>query len=99
MRNQHGDDVSALRNVPHGPADLFLGKGIERAGGLVEHQEMRVAEECACYAQPLLLTARYLHAALANDRVEALLRAREQRMRRGATQDGEALFVGGIGMH
>ena len=63
--------------------DLLLGERVERRGGLVEHQQVRPAQEGARDRQPLLLAAGDLHPALADDRVEALVGPGEQAVARG----------------
>ena len=52
--------------------DRPLGLGVERRGRLVEDQDRRVLEEHARDRQALLLAARELDAALADDGVEAV---------------------------
>src|SRR5580704_8170030 len=52
--------------------DLLLGAGVERAGRLVEQQDVRVLEDGAGDRHPLLLAARELQPALAHGRLVAL---------------------------
>ena len=73
-----GEPVSDHQHRPlrHEPVDRLLhqplGLGVERAGGLVEDEDRRVAEERPRDGDPLPLSAREPGAALAEDRVVAL---------------------------
>ena len=64
------------RAVPHQPLDGLLHQplrlGVERAGGLVENQDRRIAEQRAGDGDPLPLPAGEPGAALAQHRVVAL---------------------------
>ena len=51
--------------------DLLLGAGVERAGRLVEQQDLRVLQDGARDRHPLLLAARQLQAAFADRRLVA----------------------------
>ena len=46
------------------PADFSVGRGINRAGGVVENKDFRLFEQRSGYAQSLLLSARYVSTAL-----------------------------------
>jgi hypothetical protein len=77
VRDQDGDRVAAGGDVADGVDDPFLGERIERRGGFVEHQQVRLSEEGACDRQPLFLAARHLHAAFADHGIEPVRRARK----------------------
>ena len=55
-----------------------LGRVVEGAGGLVQQQHARVAQQSARDRQPLLLPARHLHPLLANLRLVPAIAPREQ---------------------
>ena len=63
--------------------DRPLGLGVERRGRLVEDQDRRVLQEHAGDGQALLLPARELHAALADDRVEPVGQVGDHRVEPG----------------
>ena len=67
-----GDGRPALRGPLEGVLDQPLGLGVQRRGRLVQDQDRGVLQEDARDGQPLLLPARELHAALADERVVAL---------------------------
>src|SRR5450759_2827048 len=60
---------------------------------------MRVAEQCARDREALLLSARDLDAAFADQRIEPLVSSRQQSVRRRLVQHVEALFVGRVWIH
>ena len=62
-------------------------------------EQLRPAQQRAGDGEPLLLAARHLDAALADDGVESLLRARQQTVAGRLVQHLEALRVGGGGTH
>ena len=45
-------------------ADARLGRGVDRAGGVVENQNFRLFQKCARNAQTLLLSAGYIRTTL-----------------------------------
>ena len=63
------------RKARQGVLDQPLGAGVEGAGGLVEDQDARVLEDGAGDGDALLLAARKLIAALADDRIVAFRQA------------------------
>ena len=78
VSNQDRDHVGALGDVADGAADLLLGQRVELRRRLVEHEEVRLAEQGAGDGQALLLAAGDLHPALADDGVESLVGSVEQ---------------------
>ena len=66
-----GDDRLVLHQRLQILLDRRLDIGIERRGGLVEHQDRRVLEEDTGDRDALALAARQLHAALADKGVVA----------------------------
>src|SRR5690606_21703184 len=96
-RQPVGDDQrrAALRELVERLLDRALGLGVEGRGRLVEDQDRRVLQEDARDRQPLLLTARELHAALADQRVEALRQALDQLLELSPARGLEDLLVAG----
>src|SRR5664279_1199211 len=76
--DQAGDGIAAGGDVAYGLRDLLLGERVERAGGLVEDQQLRPAQQGACDREALLLAAGDLDAALADHRIQAAAGARQQ---------------------
>ena len=99
VRDQDGDRVAGRRHVADRVDDPFLGERVERRGRLVEHEQVRMAQQRARDRQPLLLAARDLHAAFADHRVEAPVGARQQAVARRLAQHVEALGVGRRRVH
>ena len=88
------------RDVADRLDDPLFGERVERRGRLVEHQQVRTAQQRARDRQPLLLAARHLHAAFADHRVEARVGARASRLSHAALlQHVEALGVGRRRVH
>ena len=79
--------------------DALFGQRVERRGGFVEDEQVRMPQQGPRDRQPLLFAARHLDAAFADDRVEATVRAREQVVARRFPQHVEALGVRGGGVH
>ena len=69
MGDHHGGAAAA--HLFQRALDLLLGAGVERAGRLVEQQDVRVLQDGAGDRHPLLLAARQLQAALADRRLVA----------------------------
>ena len=82
------------RDVADRVDDPFLGQGIERRRRLVEDEQVRPPQQGASDGQPLLLAARYFHAAFADQRVEAAVGAGQQAVARRLAQHVQALGVG-----
>ena len=61
-----GDDQTCrIRDLLlEGPADLRIGRGVDRARAVIQDQDLRFFEQCARDAQALLLTAGDVGAAL-----------------------------------
>ena len=97
--NEDGHVLARAGQLPHGLADFLFGEGVEGRRGFVEHHERGFAEQGAGDAEALLFAARYLHAAFADDGIQALGRAGQQRGGRRLVQSAQAFFVGGIGRH
>ena len=66
------DDGGVLQVLGEGAAYLGLGGGVDRGGGVVEYEYRGVPEHGAGDAEPLLLAAGDVHAALVEPGVEAL---------------------------
>ena len=83
----------------NGAADFFLGEGVERRSGFVEHQQLRMPQQGAGNGKPLFFSAGNLHAAFADQRVQALVGALQQAMRGGLVEHIHTFFVGRGGIH
>ena len=68
-----------------------FGLGIERGGGLIEHENRRVFQHGAGHGHTLLLTAGELQAALTNDGVVAIWELLDEAVRIGAFGHGDDL--------
>src|SRR5205085_10808695 len=66
---------------------------------LVEHEQLRISQKRTRDGQPLLLAARHLHAALANDGVEPTIGPRQQAASGRTLQHAHALLVRRVGAH
>ena len=80
-------------------ADLVLGDRVERRGRLVEDEQVGVAQQGARDREALALAARDLHACFSDDRVQSLVRPREQAVARRASQRVQHLRVARSGAH
>ena len=75
-----------------------LGLGVQRAGGLVEHQHRRVAQDRARDRDALLLAAGEAVAALADERVVAVGQRRDQVVDLRGARGVLDLLVGRVGL-
>ena len=92
------DRRAPLHQAFEGRLDESLGDGVERGGRLVEDEDPRILEQHARDGDPLLLTARQLVAALADERVIPLGQFEDAVVhRRGACRHLE-LRIGGLGL-
>src|SRR5437870_2247871 len=94
MRDQARDRLLAGGDVANGLADLFLGQGIERGCRLVEYQQLRIPEQRAGDREALLFSARYFHATLANQGIEAAIGTQKQALHGSLPQHVQALLIG-----
>ena len=78
-----GDDQARASPTAEVVVDDRLGLGVERAGGLVEHQQARVADQRAGDLQPLPLTAGEVPGPLGDGRVVTAPPAQQVAMDRG----------------
>ena len=85
-----GHGRKPVRNGKHGPAghDLVDGRlhhafglGVQRAGGLVENENGRIAHDRPCNGQPLSLASGQAHAALPDHRLVPLGQAADELVR------------------
>src|SRR5215813_9951270 len=76
VRDQDRDQILAQGYIANRFADLLLGKRVQRRRRFVEHKEIRSSQEGACDGKSLLFSAGHLDAALADQRIEALVSAR-----------------------
>src|SRR5439155_24328937 len=93
MRDQARDRLLAGGDVANGLADLFLGQRIERGCRLVEYQQLRIPEQRAGDREALLFSARYFHATLANQGIEAAIGTQKQALHGSLPQHVQALLV------
>src|SRR3954470_10924626 len=96
VRDQDGYHFTRAGDLAHRATDLLLGERVQRRRRFVEHEEMRIPQQRPRDRETLLLAARHLHSALADDGVETLVRARQQGVRRRLAQHLEAFFVRGM---
>ena len=68
----HRNDGGAPAQRPERRGDFAFGCGVERAGGLVEHQERGPAEQRPRQHDPLALAPRQPRAAVSDHRLEAV---------------------------
>ena len=92
-----GDRGPALHQALEGGLDEPLRDSVERRGRLVEDQDPRVLEQHPGDRQALLLAARQLVAALADERVVALGELHDPLVDRGGAGGDLELLVGGVG--
>src|ERR1700748_954017 len=76
VRNHQGGAAAA--HLFQRALDLLLGAGVERAGCLVEQEDVRVLEDGAGNRHPLLLATRQLQPALADHAVVALRQGHDE---------------------
>ena len=78
-----GDDQAGASPAPEVVVDDGLGLGVQRAGGLVEHQQARVADQRPGDLQALPLAAGEVPGPLGDDRVVTAPAAQQVAMDRG----------------
>ena len=88
---------AALRERAQRVVDRLLGGGVDRGGGVVEHQDPRVGEHRPGQRDPLPLAAGEREPALADDRVVAVGQALDELVRLRGPRGGPHLLVGGVG--
>ena len=71
MSNQNSNHVASFTHVTNGARNLFFRDRIQRRSRLVKHQQPRLAQQRPGNREPLLLSARNLHAAFANQRIQS----------------------------
>ena len=82
--------------LAEGGAYLRVGGGVDGAGGVVEYEHLRVLQQCARYAQALLLAAGDVVAAALYAGVVAVGEAVDEFVGTGGLAGGDALFLGRV---
>ena len=88
---------AALHQPVEGRLDRCLILGIDRGESFIEHQNRRIAQQCAGDGDALALSARQLDALFADDRVIALRQRLDEVVDVGSTRRILDMGAGGIG--
>ena len=91
------DDLGRLRDVlREALPDAGLGRGVDRARGVVEDEDFRVFQQGSRDAQSLLLTAGHVGAALFDVRLVALRHLPDELVSAGDLAGADAFFFRGV---
>ena len=86
VRDQDGDRLLIRSDFADRAADFLFRQRVERRGGFVENEQLRMTQERPCNRKALLLAAGDLHAAFSDQRIQPSIGAREKAVGRRLLQ-------------